>query len=127
MVFLVAYATFHCRAGETVQRWRTLKTETYCASQQTDRAYNESPSEGPDMEVRWVGGGSFHKPDAPLQPPTEKCDFRLTENGTNSFKKILFQKKKMCFLNLQKRFVLTGFLFEVGYFNSDLKKKIIHL
>lgn len=52
-----------------VMQMENIKTETYCASQQTDRAYNESPSEGPDMK------GSFHKPDAPLQPPTEKRDF----------------------------------------------------
>lgn len=46
-----------------------IKNGTYCASQQTDRAYNESPSESPDMK------GFLHKPDAPLQPPTEKCGF----------------------------------------------------
>lgn len=42
-----------------------IRNRTYCASQQTDRAYNESPSDSPDMK------GFLHKPDAPLQPPTE--------------------------------------------------------
>lgn len=42
-----------------------IKNRTYCASQQTDRAYNESPSESSDMK------GLLHKPEAPLQPPTK--------------------------------------------------------
>lgn len=83
-----------------VVRWckrRTLKTETYCASQQTDRAYNESPSEGPDMRGLFINRTLLFR-----QPQKN-----VTETRTNSFKKILLQD---VVLDFKKFFVLVDFL-----------------